>query len=239
MKSAALAQWVQSERSSALVINGHSSGGTKRVSGLSFLCARLVYGLDEIRFGDKPGLDTVVRPDIVPIHFFCGQHLHNDDSETWESPSGVINSLLAQLVNQVTDIDLSRSAASKIREIDNSDIDDIFKFFRLLVRQLPSNFTVFCIVDAMTFYTNHNEVSKPARHLVKCLLKLARKSSKESKSRAIFKLLLTAPSQLRTEDDDDASDSERILNIPKILPNTGGFTAMKWNTSMGQQLEEV
>lgn len=238
MKSSALAQWVHSEQSSVLVINGHSSGATKRKSGLSFLCARLVYSLDKIRFGDTSDLSTIVRPEIVPISFFCGQHLYNDGSASWEAPSGVINSLLAQLVHQCTDIDPSRSTGSRITEIDNSDIGDVFEFFRLSIRQLPSNFVVFCVVDALSFYTNNDEVSKPARHLIKYLLKLARRSKKESKNHAVFKLLLTAPSRLRTEEI-DALDDELVLNIPKALPNTGGFTAMKWDTSMGHQLEEI
>ncbi|KAL1878293.1 hypothetical protein Daus18300_002211 [Diaporthe australafricana] len=238
IKSPALARWVRSERSSALVINGHSSGVIKRKSGLSFLCARLIYGLDKIRFGDEPGSSTVVRREIVPIHFFCGQHLHNDHSESWESPSGVINSLLVQLISQCPDIDPSRSATSRISDIENSDVCDVFEFFRLSIRQLPSNFIVYCIVDAMSFYTNNDQVSKPAWRLLKGLLKLTRTSKNESKSRAVFKLLLTAPSRLRTEEL-DALDDEQVLNVPKTLPNTGGFTAMKWDTSMGQQLEEV
>lgn len=237
MKSAALARWIRSERSSVLVINSHSSG-VKRKSGLSFLSARLVYSLDKIRFDDESELRTVARPEIVPIHFFCGQHLYNDNSETWESPTGVINSLLAQLVHQCTDIDPSRSTGSRIIDIDNSDVGDVFEHFRLSIKQLPPNFVVFCIVDAMSFYTNNDEVSKPARHLLKYLLKLARTSKKDSKNRAVFKLLLTAPSRLRTEEI-DALDDQWVLNVPKTLPSTGGFTAMKWDTSMGQQLEEV
>lgn len=237
IKSAALARWVRSERSSVLVINGHGSG-VKRKSGLSFLCARLVYSLDKIRFGDEPGSSTVVRPEIVPIHFFCGQHLHNDDSESWESPSGVINSLLVQLVSQCTDIDPSRSTALRISDIDNSEVGDVFEFFRLSIKQLPSNSIVYCIVDAMSFYTNNDQVSKPAQRLLKGLLKLTKTSKKNPKSRAVFKLLLTAPSRLRTEEVDGVDD-EQVLNVPKTLPNTGGFTAMKWDTAMGWQLEEV
>lgn len=235
IKSAALANWVKAERSSVLVINGNSNI-TRPKSGLSFLCARLVYSLDKIRFGDDLDSSTISRPEIIPIHFFCGQHLTNDRSKSWESPSGVVNSLLAQLLGQSKDIDLTQST-SLIDNVDSSDIDDVLELFKLSIKQLSPDHTIFCVVDGASFYVNNDSVSRTAKRLLARLLKLVR-TTKKSRKHPVFKLLLTTPSRLRMEAIDEL-DPHHVLNIPKTLPDTGGFTAIKWDSSMGRQLQEI
>ncbi|ETS85095.1 hypothetical protein PFICI_03120 [Pestalotiopsis fici W106-1] len=238
IKSFTFTQWMQSERSSVLVINGNGTGSGSRRSGLSFLCARLIYSLDQIRFGGKPTSGNITRPEIVPIHFFCGEHLHNDTSESWESPSGVANSLLVQLVSQCQDVDVSRLPSSRYLDVNDANVKDGLGLLRLLMKQLPSHFIVFCIVDALSFYANNDQASKAAQRLVAGLISIAQASKTGRKSRAIFKLLLTAPSRLRTTEVGELSQ-EQILNIPKTLPGKGGLTTMKWDRMLQQHLKKV
>jgi hypothetical protein len=238
IKSSLFSRWIGSETPSLLVINGNGSGTGQRKSGLSFLCARLVYSLDQIRFGSKPESNTIARPEILPIHFFCGQHLHSDSSESWASPSGVANSLLVQLVSQCKDLDVSQLKPSRYFDLDESNVREVLEIFRMLFNQLPPHFVVFCVIDGLSFYANNDRVSKSARRLLTGLLKLLKKLKKESKDHASFKLLLTAPSRLRM-DDVDGFDERQVLNIPKTLPDTGGLNAMKWDKVLRQHLEEV
>lgn len=121
--------------------------------------------------------------------------------------------------------------------MDNSDVDDVLGLFRLSLKQLPSSFMVFCILDAVSFYIHNDRISKPTRRLLEGLVKLSN-ASKKSTERPAFKLLLTAPSRLRTEELNGLSQ-EQVLNVPKTLPNTGGFSVMKWDRAMRPQLEDV
>jgi hypothetical protein len=94
---------------------------------------------------------------------------------------------------------------------------------------------VFCVVDALSFYVDDEETSSDAEALIKRLIKLARKKSRKH---CVFKLLLTAPKRLVAPEVDSLRESE-IVNVPSALPNTGGFTAIKWDLSVGQRLEEL
>lgn len=232
-----LTHWIESKRSSLLVINGNGTGPRK--SGLSFLCARLVYSLDRMR-GDETDPKTIVRPEIVPIHFFCGQHLHNDRSKTWESPRGVVNSLLAQLIAQCKNIDVSKLKEARYTKLDKSKskVKEVLQIFRLLIKQLPPHFAVFCVIDGLSFYANNDDISKATRLLVNGLLELFETSQEESKSHPVFKLLLTAPTTLRLDVVDDLN-KKQVLKIPKRQPDKGGLNAIQWERELEKHLKEV
>ena len=226
-KSDKLARWLTSERSTVLLVNG-SARGVQRRSAFSFVCARLVFALEVIRAPEG----TLERPDVVPLYFFCGQHAAG--GYTWESPSGILNSLLAQLLTQCRGLDLSKVGA--MGSFDNEEVEDVFERFDGALKRVPVDTTVYCIIDGLGFYLDDNEVSDEAERLVRRLLRLVR--SKTRKRRCTFKLLLTASNRLHSEEADGLK-REEVLNVPGTLPYTGGFTAMKWNLSVGQQLERL
>jgi hypothetical protein len=228
IKSAALASWVTAERSVALVIHGNARS-VQRKSALSFVCARLVYALDQIRA--PGGSSHADRPNVLPLHFFCGQHATSDHS--WETPSGVLNSLLAQLLTQCKNVDLTK--ATSLGSFDSDDMKAVSKRFECVFAQLPPQTTIFCVIDALSFYVDNDETSRDAERLIKRLIKLARGKSQK---RCVFKLLLTAPIRLHASEVESLSNDE-VLSVPMSLPNTGGFTAMKWDLSVGRQLDEL
>lgn len=225
IKSRALARWVKSEQSAVLVVNGQAKR-VMRKSGLTFVCARLIYALDQIR---EPDQSQPARPDLIPTHFFCGQH--DTDEETWASPSGVINSLVAQVVSQCKDVNLGK--IDNLGEFDSDDIKAVFERFKLLLKELPAKSVVFCIIDGLSFYVDDDDKSNDAIWLATKLLRLAKKSPK---GQCVLKVLLTAPNRLRVSEVDELEGDE-VLNIPATLPNTGGFTAMKWDFVSRPQLE--
>ncbi|KAI4591789.1 hypothetical protein KJ359_012593 [Pestalotiopsis sp. 9143b] len=181
--------------------------------------------------------DTIARPEIVPIHFFCGEHPYNGGSKIWESPSGVANSLLVQLISQCKNLDVSKLKRSRYRDLDASKVTQVLEVFQLLIKQLPAHYVVFCVIDGLTFYTNNDEVSKSARRLVKGLIELFEKSEEKSGKRAAFKLLLTVPTEFRGDVLDDL-DEEHVITIPKRLKDTGGLDAVKWDALLKKNLEE-
>ncbi|KAL7944127.1 hypothetical protein V8C42DRAFT_96729 [Trichoderma barbatum] len=89
IKSPSLVNWLTSRSSAALFVNG-SSSNIQRRSGLSFVCSRLAFAFERLRFPEEAaGSGT---SGIIPLYFFCGEHASCDVS--WKSPSGVINNLL-------------------------------------------------------------------------------------------------------------------------------------------------
>ncbi|OAL21622.1 hypothetical protein AYO22_08018 [Fonsecaea multimorphosa] len=228
IKSQLLADWVEAEDSVALLVNGNAKRADRK-SALSFVCARLVYALDQIR-SPPAGSSKVDAPGLVPIHFFCGRHDTGDES--WESPAGIVNSLLAQLLTQCKDVSLARAA--KLGDFDSGDIKEVFARFKAVLNELPAGTTVFCVIDAISFYIDKNKTEGDAKWLVVKLLRLARRSPPTN---AVFKLLLTAPTWLRMPDLD--LEKGEILSVRTPLPNTGGFSAMKWDLGVGRRLEEL
>lgn len=234
IRSKSLADWVRADRSTFLITNGYAKM-VSRKSAMSFVCARLVYALNMIRCGGQSEELSVhvARPDVVPLYFFCGQHASMD--KTWEQPSGILNSLVAQLVTHCKDVNLTR-AAKLGRHFDNSDVEDMLALFKLVLKGLPATVTIFCVLDGISYYIDGEDTSEDANYLVDGLVELARKTTS---SRPVFKLLLTAPKRLHIPLVDSLSGGKHIVNVPATLHNTGGFTAMKWSLGVGQKLNEM
>ncbi|KAK0621936.1 hypothetical protein B0T17DRAFT_655880 [Bombardia bombarda] len=231
IKSAKLAAWVTAGRSTTLIVNGNAQDGSQRTSAMAFVCGRLVFALEQLR---SPGPGRVSRPDIVPLYFFCGRHASSDRS--WETPSGILNSLLAQLLTRCKDLDLAK--AFGMGGFDSDDVAAVFRRFGGALAQLPSGTTVVCVIEGLPFYLNNGETSDDAEELLRELLKLGGKARKSRRMACVFKLLLTATKRFHT-DETDALDDDKVLNIPVRLPSTGGFNEMKWHLGIGQQLEET
>ncbi|KAI1126730.1 hypothetical protein F5Y10DRAFT_266809 [Nemania abortiva] len=224
INSSQLQDWIQAEGSTALVINGNAQR-VARKTGLSLVCARLIHALDELHCS---GGSSIRQPEIITIHFFCGNH--DTGEETWESPRGIMNSLLAQLLTQCKHVDITKSI--KPRKVDSDDLRNVFSWFRTVFRRLPANITVFCVLDDISVYVD-NSYEKDAKFLISNLLKLSREHSSR---RASLKILLTAPCWLRMSSSELGEVS--TLSVTRPLPNTGGFSAMKWDMTVGKQLSE-
>ncbi|PON29541.1 hypothetical protein TGAM01_v201790 [Trichoderma gamsii] len=230
IKSAELATWVTTEISAVLIINGNIRS-VQRQSALSFMCARLAFALEQIRSPeDASPYDGCL--DIVPLYFFCGQHATGD--YTWESPAGIVNSLLAQIITLHKGLNLKK--AVKMGSFDGADVRAVLKRFACVLAQISAGTTVLCIIDGLSFYLDKRETAADAELLIHQLLKLAR--PKTRKLACVFKVLLTAPNRLHTSEVDNISQ-ENILNIPAKPARTEGFTAMRWHLSIGQQLQEL
>lgn len=227
IKSSTLANFVKIEQSSCLVINGNAPKPDRR-SGLSFVCARLAYVLDSIQSQQHP--DGPLCSKIIPLSFFCGQHIPHEQDR--DSPSGIVNSLIAQLLTHSKDVKAPKGWRSE--DFQSDDIEMAFSLFKSVVKQLPSSTTIFCVIDALSYYINDDEMEEDAQWLARKLIKL---TEQQSEKRPVFKLLLTAPVRLPIPV--FILDALDMLNIPQCLPKTGGFTERQWESGLGEDLDSL
>lgn len=99
---------------------------------------------------------------------------------------------------------------------------------------MPTDSTVFCVIDALSFYVDDDETEEDAEYLIRKLVELA---GEKSKKRPVFKLLLTAPARLRVSN--KSLGESAFLSVPATLPKTGGFTAMKWKQGVGKHFDAL
>ncbi|KAL2831433.1 hypothetical protein BDW59DRAFT_169699 [Aspergillus cavernicola] len=214
MTSVELASWINCPTSSLLVINGNM-GNTQFRSPLSFISARLVYTIDLLRGRTLEGKDQ-----IAALHFFCGEH----------ADRGEQNELLSSF-KRINLMDLI-----ELGDFQSNDMEAVCRRFKHVLKLLPPTGIVFCIVDSLPFYLVDERTSEGARSLLRWLIKLTRWQTRaqEAGDGFTFKLLLTAAVQF-IELEVSALDDDEVLNIPVAVPQTGGFTDMKWK--MGVETE--
>ncbi|MBE3047883.1 hypothetical protein IMZ48_36310, partial [Candidatus Bathyarchaeota archaeon] len=219
MESRELAKWAAAERSAVLVVNGENAD-VPRQSSLSYVCASLASMLKKTR--SPPGFRSK-RPDVVSLSFFCGQHAFKN--KNWKTPSAILNSLLGQLLEQCKEVDPTK--ALELGDFKSNDVKAAFKRFDYVLSMLPADTTVFCVIDALSFYLISKETSEEAESLATRLMWLVRDEKK--KRPCAFKLLLTAPYALRSAVVSGLDKRAEVLNIPCRPGGTGGFTDIKWN----------
>ena len=228
INSLQLAAWVKAPTSTALVVNGNSSKIQRR-SPWSFIAAKLVIALDQMREKVTENKDR-----IAAIHFFCGEHTDPDDKRN--TPCSIVNSLLGQLLSCFKHVDLTD--VIKLGDFNSTDMDAVCTRFECALKQLPAISLVFCIIDSLPFYLTASDkrTSKQAHRLIQWLIELTHRL--RDSEECTFKLLLTAPLQFRTSEIAKLNDDE-MLNLPTKLPKTGGFTDVKWELGVGSRVEEL
>ncbi|KAL4917347.1 hypothetical protein BDW62DRAFT_183927 [Aspergillus aurantiobrunneus] len=228
LTSVDLVSWIKFPTSRILVVNGNLHS-TQFRSPLSFLSARLVYTLDLLREGSPKGKD-----EIAAVHFFCGEHA--DRGDKMNTAAAIINNLLAQLLLSFKHIDLA--SLIKLGDFQSDNLDAVCKRFKRVLKLLPSTAVVFCVIDNLPFYLADENTSEDAQALLRWLIRLTnrqRKSQDVSGGGCTFKLLLTAAVQYMDPETSALADDE-VLNIPVTVPQTGGFTDMKWEMGVGAEL---
>ena len=225
IRSPTLASWVNSPSSTALIVNGNSLRARRR-SPLSFICAKLVYSLNQI----QPPAPKANNVKVVTLHYFCGEHIGCED--TRNTAPGIANCLLAQLLKQCKGIDLTN--VIELEDFDSDDLNVVYECFEHAVAQLTRTTMVFCIIDGLSYYIDDEETESEAQKLFTWLVQLTHRRRYEGH---IFKLLVTAPIRLHVSELERLSDDE-IIDVPRRLASTGGFKEMKWDLGVGKYLNE-
>ncbi|KAF3763328.1 hypothetical protein M406DRAFT_261652, partial [Cryphonectria parasitica EP155] len=130
----------------------------KAGSALSLVSAMLMQGLR-------------TRPSFASVVFFCRQHPESDD--LFAGPSALIRSLTAQLLRQDFANFTFCQKNVDMEGLRGGDVGVLCPFFEWLVRQLPQQKTVVCVVDAVETYET-GEYEDDLRTVMQSLLRLAR-----------------------------------------------------------------
>lgn len=242
-RSEKLAAWVYAPRSTALLVSGGCST-TSHCPAMPFVCARLVAALLHLRTNPNSAQPRPNVGSVVPLCYFCGEHVPKGPGGGRDTPSGVANSLLAQLVAlcvaKTGEADIDVRPALGLGKAKSSDVKSVLHSFGAVLQQLPADTTVFCVLDGLSLYLNDEQTRAAATQLLQGLLRLTRTAPSDGPQIACaFKLLLTAPWRFSSHVTSVLAIGEKTLDVPHQLPPTGGFTAMKWHLSMGQQPERA
>jgi hypothetical protein len=229
MQSELLQSWLKATKSSALLVNGRAYGSRSQRSPLSFVCAKLSNALRQSR----KSMSATSELSIIDLHFFCGEHVDWRDNPD-NGPAGALNSLLAQLLTQHKKFDLT--LIKHLSTLDPFDVRALGRVFGRLLAQLPGTLMVFCIIDGLSFYDDEDR-KEDAEKMSSKLISLTRQSGLNRG--CIFKLLLTAPTELRLSAVENLDEEEEVLRIPEGLEKGGGFTDMKWDIGAGQDIVEL
>lgn len=187
LQSSEIANWLASEESSILVVNGNSAHH-ERDSAVSFFSAMLVHAL--------------LSSNSVVLHWFCGRNISS-------GPHIAARSLLGQIVQAGVD-HMPIPSAGTPRQLD--DPRTVIALLSACITRQLEDTDVYCIFDSVSFYESRaweDEMLLLYRELVAIVETCA------SKHR--LKVLMTSPMQSTYmgtyQDDSDAV----ILSVPDIV----------------------
>ncbi|KAG4431611.1 hypothetical protein IFR05_012904 [Cadophora sp. M221] len=219
MQHPKLHRWIAGSGSSALFMNANCKGARRQST--SFVSAKL---MDSIH---PSGIKPQHQPSgTFALSFFCGEHLGVDDPDS--GVHGMMRSLLSQLLLAYPDFDLYY--IDRMRNLDYEQVDDLCEMFYVLIAQLPSDVIVFCIVDSISFFEEKNMLCKDAELVVQQLADIVARTQDYG---CTFKLLLTSPWNSRVLYKSMSSNEDNVVWMPTKVPPQGGFTGMKWGTTLG------
>lgn len=147
MRTPGFQSWMERPQNSLLLVDGAMT--LERVSPMSVLTATLT-------------LTLLQAPSAVVVYFFCGSHLDTDAEAELSGTGGMLRSLIAQLVLQI-------SPSPDLRGINSHGfLDDCSKrhfpalceVLRLLVEQLPPQTTLYCLLDGVSWYEQQHWVQE-------------------------------------------------------------------------------
>ena len=158
------------------------------------------------------------------IHFFCSQHIASV-TDTNASPLGMMNSLLAQLLVQYPDFEIS---SHDLADVSHNTLDSVARLFVKLVAQLPSTVILFCVIDGISLYEDQVRLAETRKvmHQLTGLL--------EERGGPIFKLMLTSATRIKNPP--ERLDMDDILVVPKNVPPETHFSSPKWVNLVGSNL---
>jgi hypothetical protein len=174
--------WLAEDASSrSLLVNAHLDlEAAEAHSPLSVVDAELV----------KAFQDPV---SVFVVEYFCSLHTDNIDPSRASSSTGMMASLVGQLVTQMLDrnieVDLSFLSKTDMKRVENDDLDILCIVFRELTLQLPAKTLLVCVLDEVSLYETLS-LGKDTDAVMRRLTRLIARPME-----AVFKLLVTCRGQ--------------------------------------------
>lgn len=184
-------EWLTDPHSDILLVDAHVGSQTGgRTSSMSVFCATLVQSLME-----HSKSFTRQRCASFVLYHFCG--LHYNKSGNLEGPSGLIRSLLGQLLrawprDQPPGIQFEKSLLDVESGHTESDVRAACQIFQRLVSVLPPGTTIHCIIDGVSeFDTDLWQRSRYLKMVINCLRASVMSSGTSGGHEAYLKVLMT------------------------------------------------
>ena len=168
--------WLTKFAAKTLMVNGNANAAQK-ISAMSYACALIIRSLARVEA-------------VHTISFFCG--LHTSQKDPLSGPTGLLKTLISQLLKlQKFDLTFIDSLYEQgLRDLEFAYLKDLF---RRLIKELPDDLTIFCIVDGISFHEkprNAEETEDATRMLYDI--------AEDPESSPIFKLLILGPVMSRS-----------------------------------------
>lgn len=201
--------WAIKAESKELLVEGNFGyDNCHYISALSLLCSTLTQALR-------------TREGYISTVFFCGCHGKDDQDDDDEDVGGVaiMKSMILQLLKQHHPFDLTGlEKYIKLDSLKAGDIDQLCGLFVWLVKRLPRDLILVCIIDGAVHY-EIDVFEDGLQKVIKCLLSLSRDNTVSIP----VKVLVTSPIQtemtaylFREEDDEDDSRFISLESFPEI-----------------------
>ncbi|KAJ8131177.1 hypothetical protein O1611_g2449 [Lasiodiplodia mahajangana] len=147
MRTPKFHNWMKVPQHSLLLVDGAMT--PERVSPMSVLTGTLAASL----------LQT---PAAIAIYFFCGKNLDVDTEDDLSGPSGMLRSLIMQLTLQINPSpNLSGINSHEfLHECYRRHFPALCEVLRLLVEQIPSQTTLYCFLDGVSWYEQEHWVGE-------------------------------------------------------------------------------
>lgn len=218
-----ISHWFRSARPRTRLINGNHN--LDRITPLSFFCAMLVQSL-------KP-----IEPVIVLSHF-CGLHTAGEDlAEEQPGSSGLIRSLLTQLLEQWRFGEftcLSQAFADQLKNKSPGILPhDQRHVLWELITALPPATPLFIIIDGINFY-EIDAFSAETKKMIKELNGLL----SNSKVKSLIKILVT--NTTRAFEVNKYFEFDEIIEMPQYIDRTrAGHVDAQFNLEFEPKIAEL
>lgn len=223
IQSPRLRSWITASHSSVLFLNANFKG-TRRLQAASFVSAKLV---DSAQPGE---IERGQQSNVISLTFFCGEHLNSEDPD--RGVHGMMRSIIGQLLLSYEGFDTSN--IQTWTKVDYNDVELLCSMFNGLVSQLPAHMIVFCVLDSIAPFEKKRSLLEESTLVVQKLVDMV---DRPRDCCCTFKLLLT--SQWTSHELYMIVDSRDVVWMPAKVPAQGGFTALKWSSSIGASIDRL
>ncbi|KAL8376086.1 hypothetical protein RB595_007279 [Gaeumannomyces hyphopodioides] len=189
-------RWVVTPESRELLVHGGTLGsrGYDEFSALSVLCADVTRALRKRRGGR-----------YVSLVFFCGRHAEEDEMPGGET---IVRSFVHQLLRQRS---FDGSGLDDVGGIAGGGLDSLCNLFCKLVRLLPAETIVICIIDGISAYET-DELEDGMLVVLRAVLGLAR----DGDLSAVVKVLATSPGRTDAVQRAFRTDEDCFLSMAQL-----------------------
>lgn len=177
-----LLQWISINSPDMVLVHGDLmgiSGDHVRISSLSVVCATIIASLAR------------TESETIGLYYFCGLHMSSEDD--LEGPQGLMRCLIARLLVELDTVTGSNTNMASMDSglmdgLDRRDIRYLCALFSFIVGQFPSNTTIYCMIDGITWY-ERSHMREDLDHVVQSIYGIV----DSPYCRCQFKVLITNP----------------------------------------------